>query len=392
MARAGARTALLRTAREILDAAGTVEEVLWALWSGTSWPERLRARGRRAGGRPARLANRDLDAMCALFDTAARAEEQVGHVGVGDFLATLEAAADPRRHPGRAWHPQRVGAPADGAPVQGPGVAAGRGRARAGELVARPASTHDACCRPTASAPSGTPYPIRPEPPRRAARRGAPPVLRRLHPRVRAAGGHGRRLARTTRASSRPGSSPSSVWRCVTSRAGRPARCPCWGWSASSVARRRPRADPTLRDAAARRLARLARRAPTRRTPARPGGGPGHLVGDPRPEPCRAAGARPPTSRSSSRPARWPGWSSARRSGSSSERPAAGPSPARRQGFGNLVHAIADRVAKGELAADPGAVDELMVLVDDVWDQLGFRTPWSEDASTRRCARPSPGS
>ena len=25
----------------------------------------------------------------------------------------------------------------------------------------------------------------------------------------------------------------------------------------------------------------------------------------------------------------------------------------------------------------PGAVDELMVLVDEVWDQLGFRTPWS---------------
>ena len=41
------------------------------------------------------------------------------------------------------------------------------------------------------------------------------------------------------------------------------------------------------------------------------------------------------------------------------------------------MHAIADRVAKGELAADPGAVEELMVLVDDVWDQLGFRTPWS---------------
>jgi len=47
------------------------------------------------------------------------------------------------------------------------------------------------------------------------------------------------------------------------------------------------------------------------------------------------------------------------------------------QGFGNLVHAIADRVAKDELGSGPGAVDELMVLVDEVWDQLGFRTPWS---------------
>jgi RecB family exonuclease len=41
------------------------------------------------------------------------------------------------------------------------------------------------------------------------------------------------------------------------------------------------------------------------------------------------------------------------------------------------VHAIADRVAKGEVGSGPAAVDELMVLVDDVWDQLGFRTPWS---------------
>ena len=82
------------------------------------------------------------------------------------------------------------------------------------------------------------------------------------------------------------------------------------------------------------------------------------------------------------------GWSSARPSGSC-EREAGGTAKSSQaQGFGNLVHAIADRVAKGELAAGPGAVDELMVLVDDVWDQLGFRTPWSEDASTRRCARP----
>jgi RecB family exonuclease len=47
------------------------------------------------------------------------------------------------------------------------------------------------------------------------------------------------------------------------------------------------------------------------------------------------------------------------------------------QGFGNLVHAIADRVAKGELGSGPAAVEELMVLVDEVWDQLRFRTPWS---------------
>ena len=186
---------LLRTAREILDASGTVEEVLWALWSGTSWPEHLRTRTQR-GGSTARLANRDLDAMCALFETAARAEEQVGHKSVGEFLATLGAAGDPRRHPGGAWHPRRVGAPADRAPVQGPGVAAGRGRARAGDLLARPAPPDE----PAAGRPHRRGAVRRPGPPagdqhEGAARRGAPPVLRRLHACVRAAGRHGRRLS-----------------------------------------------------------------------------------------------------------------------------------------------------------------------------------------------------
>jgi RecB family exonuclease len=47
------------------------------------------------------------------------------------------------------------------------------------------------------------------------------------------------------------------------------------------------------------------------------------------------------------------------------------------QGFGNLVHAFADRVAKDELGPGPVVVEELMELVDEVWDQLDFRTPWS---------------
>ncbi|MBO0842215.1 MAG: PD-(D/E)XK nuclease family protein, partial [Nocardioides sp.] len=45
------------------------------------------------------------------------------------------------------------------------------------------------------------------------------------------------------------------------------------------------------------------------------------------------------------------------------------------QGFGKVVHAIAERLAKGELeAAD---VDDLMPYVDEVWSRLEFRTPWS---------------
>ena len=42
--------------------------------------------------------------------------------------------------------------------------------------------------------------------------------------------------------------------------------------------------------------------------------------------------------------------------------------------LGQIVHALAERVATKELAAD---VDVLMVEVDAVWGRLAFRTPWS---------------
>src|SRR4029079_2538859 len=45
------------------------------------------------------------------------------------------------------------------------------------------------------------------------------------------------------------------------------------------------------------------------------------------------------------------------------------------QGFGLVVHALADRIGKGELSPS----DDLMALVDEVWGQLSFRTPWSGD-------------
>jgi RecB family exonuclease len=43
------------------------------------------------------------------------------------------------------------------------------------------------------------------------------------------------------------------------------------------------------------------------------------------------------------------------------------------QGFGLVVHALADRIAKGDLTG----VDDLMPHVDRVWGQMTFRTPWS---------------
>jgi hypothetical protein len=46
------------------------------------------------------------------------------------------------------------------------------------------------------------------------------------------------------------------------------------------------------------------------------------------------------------------------------------------QGFGNIVHALADRLTKDELGPDT-TEEQLMQLVDRVWDEVAFATPWS---------------
>ncbi|MFD5538195.1 3'-5' exonuclease, partial [Streptomyces sp. NPDC127079] len=99
---------LLRKARERLAGGGTAEEALWDLWNGTPWPSRLERAARR-GGAAGRNADRDLDAVCALFATAARAEERSGGRGALNFLAEIEAediAADTLA--GRAVRPDAV--------------------------------------------------------------------------------------------------------------------------------------------------------------------------------------------------------------------------------------------------------------------------------------------
>ncbi|MFE5484541.1 ATP-dependent helicase [Streptomyces sp. NPDC056527] len=81
---------LLRQARNRLAAGGTAEEALWLLWNGTPWPGRLERAALR-GGPAGRNADRDLDAVCALFEAAARAEDRVGGRGALNFLEELDA-------------------------------------------------------------------------------------------------------------------------------------------------------------------------------------------------------------------------------------------------------------------------------------------------------------
>ncbi|MEO6821045.1 MAG: ATP-dependent DNA helicase [Candidatus Nanopelagicales bacterium] len=98
--------ATIRAARDVVAAQGSAEDALWAVWSstsarlirgqrGTGWPERLERAALR-GGDGGRRADADLDAVVALFAAAARVEERYGgHRGVLNFLDELEAAQIP---------------------------------------------------------------------------------------------------------------------------------------------------------------------------------------------------------------------------------------------------------------------------------------------------------
>jgi superfamily I DNA/RNA helicase/RecB family exonuclease len=99
---------LLDRAARAVRGAQTPEQVLWLLWSGTGWPDRLREEAAK-GGDVGRRANRDLDAVCALFDVAARSEEVAGLRGVTAFLAEVEG----QQIPADTWRES---------PVRGQGV------------------------------------------------------------------------------------------------------------------------------------------------------------------------------------------------------------------------------------------------------------------------------
>lgn len=85
---------LLAKARSQLDAGGTGEQALWTLWSGTRWPQRLE-RAAHAGGAAGRAADRDLDAVCGLFDAAARVEQRDGVRGARLLLEEVSAQRIP---------------------------------------------------------------------------------------------------------------------------------------------------------------------------------------------------------------------------------------------------------------------------------------------------------
>ncbi len=73
---------------------GAPEEVLWALWDGSGWARRLTTRAR-GTGTAARAADRDLDAVLALFEAASRLEDRQPRAGSRGLLEELRAQEIP---------------------------------------------------------------------------------------------------------------------------------------------------------------------------------------------------------------------------------------------------------------------------------------------------------
>ncbi len=360
--------ALLRKARERLAGGGTAEEALWDLWEGTPWPARLERTARR-GGAAGRNADRDLDAVCALFATAARAEERTGGRGALNFLAEIEAediAADTLTR--RAVRPDAVrlmtahrAKGLEWSLVVVAGVQEGLwpDLRRRGSLLEADRIGRDGLAEPL------TPGALLAE-------------ERRLFY-VAATRARDRLVVTAVKAPADDGDQPSRFLtelgveaRDVTGRPRRPLSV------AALVAELRattvdPRASAPLREAAARRLARLAALADEDGRP---------LV--PSAHPYRWWGMFEPTEskvplRDRDKPVVLSGSALDQLANTCSlqwflgrEVKADTPATAA-QGFGNVVHVLADEVASGHTPAD---LDVLMERLDSVWNALAFDAPW----------------
>ncbi|MEU0624245.1 UvrD-helicase domain-containing protein [Streptomyces rubiginosohelvolus] len=363
--------ALLRKARELLEGGGTAEEALWTLWHGTPWPGRLERAALR-GGAGGRNADRDLDAVCALFDTAARAEERTGGRGALNFLEEVDAqdiAADTlsrrtarpdavrlmtaHRSKGLEWRLVVVAGVQEGL---WPDLR------RRGSLLEADRIGRDGLAEPL------TPGALLAE-------------ERRLFY-VAATRARERLIVTAVKAPADDGDQPSRFLtelgvepRDVTGRPRRPLAV------AALIAELRattvdPGASDALREAAAHRLARLAALTDDEGQPLVPAAHPYRWWG--LEEPTRSAVPL----RDRDQPVTLSGsaldqlantcalqWFLGR------EVKADAPATAA-QGFGNVVHVLADEVASGRTPAD---LDVLMERLDSVWNGLAFDAPWKSE-------------
>ncbi len=360
--------ALLGKARARLAGGGSAEEALWDLWDGTPWPGRLERAARR-GGAAGRNADRDLDAVCALFATAARAEERTGGRGALNFLEEIDAediAADTLTR--RAVRPDAVrlmtahrskGLQWRLVVVAGVQEGLWPDLRRRGSLLEADRIGRDGLAEPL------TPGALLAE-------------ERRLFY-VAATRARERLVVTAVKAPADDGDQPSRFLtelgvepKDVTGRPRRPLSV------SALVAELRattvdPRVSDTLREAAALRLARLAALADDDGRP---------LV--PSAHPYRWWGMFEPTEskvplRNRDQPVVLSGSALDQLANTCAlqwflGREVKADAPATvAQGFGNVVHVLADEVASGRTPAD---LDVLMERLDSVWNALAFDAPW----------------
>ncbi|HEX4472574.1 MAG TPA: ATP-dependent DNA helicase [Nocardioides sp.] len=364
---------LLRATADALSADGTAEEALWHLWSGTDWPGRLR-RAVEAGGGAARRAHRDLDSVVALFDVAAREAEKrdaaavTARAGVRDFLSRLVAQqipADTLAEQGVRGSSVRL-------------LTAHRSKGLEWDLVVVAHVQQDAW----------------PDLRRRSTMLQAdrigrgelvPPLTsrellqeeRRLFY-VACTRARSRLVVTAVASAEDDGDQPSrflaELGVTVERVAGRPPRPLSLSGLVSEL--RRTVADPAttaaLRGAAARRLVRLAGETLGERSlvpQADPSSWWGTRAASRSVQPVRDPDRPVPVSASMLEhvmtcPTQWFLMTEAGGAGVAHQS----------ANIGQLVHALAQRVATGDVEPD---LDVLMQRVDDVWGRLHFRTPWS---------------
>ena len=85
---------LIDQARVASKSGSTAHEILWQIWQHSDWPERLLQKALGHGSEAAR-ANRDLDAICSLFDQANRFVGQNRALGIHVFLEEILAQEIP---------------------------------------------------------------------------------------------------------------------------------------------------------------------------------------------------------------------------------------------------------------------------------------------------------
>ena len=363
---------LLTQARGALESGSSAEEVLWLIWSSTAWPERLR-RSVEAGGPGARRAHRDLDSVCALFDVVARAEEQRVHLGVADLLATLSAQqipADTLAERGARGSAVRLLTAHRSKGLEWRLVVVAHVQADAWPDVRRRATLLQADRIGT----YGLVPPVTPRELLLEERRLFYVACTRARERL---------VVTAVKSPDDDGEQPSRFLDELEAKntghiVGRPLRPLSMAGIVGDL--RRTLADPdtseTLREAAAKRLARLA------------GEQAGHRRLAPQADPSTWWGTR--SASYSTEPVRPPDQpvsiSATMLDGLIQcptawflQREAGGVEGAHQAAnLGQLLHALAERVATGDIEAGVDDVDVLMAHVDDVWERMSFRTPWSK--------------